>query len=149
MSVGVSSYRRFFRSIKLARLINHQRSRQVRSRLSCGIPNDQLPTYLNSHDVFLNTTNYESFGMAVLEAAACGIPIVSTSVGELPLLWEDEKEILLTKAITAEAFSHPVSRLLDDSKLAQQLSQNARKKSEQFDWEVIKLKWLELFKNHE
>jgi glycosyltransferase involved in cell wall biosynthesis len=63
------------------------------------INNTELPAYYSSHSVFLNTTSYESFGMAVLEAAACGIPTVSTPVGEIPLLWKAGEEIMLTDVL--------------------------------------------------
>lgn len=109
-----------------------------------GVPNHQLSDYLNSHDIFLNTTSYESFGMAVMEAAACGIPIISTAVGEIPLLWEEEKNILLTEGKTPEAFATQIKRILQSKELSKSLAQNARKKAEQFDWELIKLKWLDL-----
>jgi SAM-dependent methyltransferase len=44
------------------------------------ISNQELFKYYQSHSVYLNTTSYESFGVALVEAAACGIPIVSTNV---------------------------------------------------------------------
>ena len=61
------------------------------------IPNEELRKYYQSHSVYLNTTSFESFGVAVLEAASCGMPIVSNSVGEIPLIWEDGKNILLVE----------------------------------------------------
>jgi L-malate glycosyltransferase len=109
------------------------------------VPNDELYRYFHSHSVYLNTTSYESFGMAVMEAAACGIPIVSTSVGEIPLLWEAEKEILLVDVPTEINMADQVKRILNDKKLSQELSVNARKKAENYSWEKVKGKWIELF----
>ena len=105
------------------------------------VPNDKLPHYYHSHTVFLNTTSYESFGTAVMEAAACGIPIVSTSVGEIPYLWSANKNILLTESITADAFVAPVTQLLKSTALSKKISENARKIATTFDWHKILKQW--------
>ena len=105
------------------------------------IPNQELPQYYQNHTVFLNTTSYESFGTAVMEAAACGIPIVSTAVGEIPFLWTDKKNILLTKNITAEAFVEPVTQLLKSKKLCADIHKNAQEIVNTFDWHKIIKQW--------
>lgn len=108
------------------------------------VANDELYKYMHSHGVLLNTTKYESFGMAVMEAAAAGIPIVSTSVGELPVLWTDGEEVLLASNNSAEEMTALVCSILNDSGLAERLRRNARTKAEGFDWKVLKEKWMVL-----
>lgn len=107
------------------------------------IPNEELHKYFHNHHVYVNTTLYESFGSAILEAASCGIPIVSTNVGELPYIWEDNKEILLCTSDENE-FAQKVSRIFENQDLEKTLSINARKKAEQFDWKNIKNRWINL-----
>ncbi|MBX2926524.1 MAG: glycosyltransferase family 4 protein [Saprospiraceae bacterium] len=109
------------------------------------VPNDQLFRYFHSHSVFLNTTSYESFGVAVMEAAACGIPVVSTSVGEIPYLWQHGENILMVGDFDAASFAAEVKRLLESKELALKISKSAREKAETFNWEVIKDKWIKLF----
>jgi glycosyltransferase involved in cell wall biosynthesis len=113
-------------------------------RITGPIPNEELYKFYHTHNVYINTTSYESFGVAVMEAAACGIPIVSTNVGEIPYLWKDEEEILMVDNIEPATFAIQINRIFADRSLAKKLSINARKKAEQFDWEVIKPKWVEL-----
>ena len=108
------------------------------------IRNEDLYKYYHSHRVFLNTTSFESFGVAVMEAAACGIPIVSTCVGEIPFLWKDEEEILMVEKQDAMLFAEQVIRILTDDNLAEKLSRNARQKAEQYDWGCLLPKWIEL-----
>lgn len=108
------------------------------------VANDQLYRYFHAHSVYLNTTSYESFGVAVMEAAACGIPIVSSNVGEIPFLWTHEQDILMADILDATAFADQVSRIFEDKDLAQKLSVNARQKAEQYDWQVILPRWIEL-----
>lgn len=109
------------------------------------VRNEDLYLYYQTHSVFLNTTSYESFGVAVLEAAACGIPIVSAKVGEIPFLWQHKENILQVESFESSAFSQEVLRLFKSNELAERLSINARKNAENFDWEIIKQRWINLF----
>lgn len=109
-----------------------------------GVPKREVSHWLQQGDIFLNTTTAESFGVSVMEAAACGLPIVTTNVGELPYLWQDEEDALLVPVGDAHAMANAVRRLLTDRQLAERLSQNARRKAEQFDWSVILPQWEEL-----
>src|SRR5699024_486512 len=47
-------------------------------------PNEEVHNYLNQIDVFTAFSRSESFGVAVLEASACEIPVVVSNVGGLP-----------------------------------------------------------------
>lgn len=111
------------------------------------IPKSSVPEHLGSSDIFINTTNYESFGVAVMEAAACGLPIVTTSVGELPYLWTDGQDALLVPPDDPEAMAAAVRRLLTEPGLAAKLSRNARRKAENYDWAVILKQWEALFED--
>lgn len=108
------------------------------------VENKELFKYYQTHHVYINTPSYESFGVSVLEAAACGIPIVSTNVGEIPFLWSDNENILLVDDFSAKGFSDKIERIFLNEGLSQKLSKNARKKAETFDWENIKPKWEQL-----
>lgn len=109
------------------------------------IPKNKVGKYLNQGEIFLNTTLLESFGVAVLEAAACGLCIVSTNVGELPLLWENGTDALLVPPNDATAMAKAVESILANPDFASQLSASARKKAELYDWSNILPKWEELF----
>lgn len=108
------------------------------------IPNKELYKYYQSHEVYINTTAYESFGVAVVEAAACGIPIVSSKVGEIPYLWTHEKNILLVDDYEPSSFADEVIRVFEDEKLASRISLDAYKNAQSFDWERIKPLWINL-----
>lgn len=109
------------------------------------VSNESLYEYYNSHSVFLNTTHYESFGVAVLEAASCGIPIVSTNVGEIPWIWSDNENILLVDNFDSSEMSQKVAILFNSQSVAGSLSENARLKAQSFEWANIKPKWLSVF----
>lgn len=103
-----------------------------------------VPEWLDKVDIFINTTNVESFGVGVLEAGASGLPIVSTSVGELPLLWSNEEDALLVPVNDAHQMAEAISRILTEPGLAEKLSRNARMKAERYDWKTILPEWEKL-----
>ena len=108
------------------------------------IKRSEIRQWFNKSDIYLNTTFVESFGIAVMEAAACGLCIVTTNVGELPYLWEDGVDALLVPPNDPDAMAAAVKRILSEPGLAERLSKNARKKAEQFDWSVILPQWEKL-----
>ena len=75
------------------------------------VPNDKLFGYYHAHDYLLNTTEFESFGVALVEAAATGLPIVSAAVGEVQHAWQDEENIFLVPGESSEDFSDRIADL--------------------------------------
>ena len=108
------------------------------------VKNDELYRFYQSHSVYLNTTSYESFGVAVLEAASSGIPIVSNSVGEIPYLWHNEKDILLVNDNNLNEYLNHIINIFENDSLSNRISTNARQKAEKFDWENVKNSWLQI-----
>ncbi|WP_111683869.1 glycosyltransferase family 4 protein [Winogradskyella tangerina] len=92
-------------------------------------------------NIFINTTNYDNMPVSVIEAMALGLPIVSTNVGGIPFLIEDETDGLLVPANNVEAMITAIINLKNNLKLKDQLIANARKKVENFDWKIVKPMW--------
>ena len=81
-----------------------------------------VPGRLGEADVFLNTTDYESFGVSVVEAAAAGLCIVSTNAGALPSIWTDQHDALLVPQRNPAAMAAAVRAILGGPGLAGRLS---------------------------
>ncbi|HEX5720675.1 MAG TPA: glycosyltransferase family 4 protein [Thermoanaerobaculia bacterium] len=96
------------------------------------------------HDVFLNTNQVDNAPVSVLEAAAFGLPVVSTQVGGIPHLLRDGEEALLVPEGDAEALAASVRRLLDEPGLAARLSAAGREVAERSSWPRVKPLWQEL-----
>jgi glycosyltransferase involved in cell wall biosynthesis len=115
----------------------------VVDRVTCTgqVSKDEIPHRLHQGDVFLNTTRVDNTPVSVLEAMACGLCIISTNVGGIPYLLEDEHDALLVPTDDPSAMAKAVQRVLTEDGLADRLSCNARRKVEQFDWSYILPKW--------
>jgi glycosyltransferase involved in cell wall biosynthesis len=114
-------------------------------RFPGGVANTEVPSWLQRGDIFINTTNIDNTPISVLEAMACGLCVVSTNVGGIPYLLNDEEDALLVPPDDPEAMAAAVRRILTEPGLAVRLSKNARKKVEQFDWSMILPQWEALF----
>lgn len=99
------------------------------------------------YDIFINTTNVDNQPVSVIEAMALGFPIVSTNVGGIPYLIEDQKNGLLVPPGDPEAMADAIIRVLKNPQLCEKLSRNARVHAETFDWSNIEPKWLEIIES--
>jgi glycosyltransferase involved in cell wall biosynthesis len=119
---------------------------KVSSRLSLpgGVPNEEVARHLESHDVFLNTTDVDNTPVSVLEAMACGLAVVSTNVGGIPYLLTDGSDSLLVPRDDAPAMADAVRRVLTEPELAAALSRGARQRVMELDWSAVLPRWEEL-----
>jgi len=101
----------------------------------------EIPRLLNEGDILLNTPRVDNTPVSVVEAMACGLCIVSTNVGGIPYLLEDESDALLVPTDDAAAMAQAIRRFLTEDGLAERLSRKARRKAEQFDWSIILPRW--------
>jgi len=96
---------------------------------------------LARHDIFLNTNRIDNTPISLVEAAAAGLPIVTTDVGGIPHLLRHGKSALLVPDGDVEEMARAVDRLLRDPKLAQRLSDNGRLLAESCDSRAICQRW--------
>ncbi|NQY05903.1 MAG: glycosyltransferase family 4 protein [Flavobacteriaceae bacterium] len=99
-----------------------------------------------SSSIFINTTNFDNTPISLIEAMALGLPVVSTNVGGIPFLISDQKDGILVKKSDALEMKQAIIELIDNPKRANKIALNARNKVENFDWKIIKKKWLEVLK---
>lgn len=93
---------------------------------------------------FINTTNADNTPVSVMEAMALGFPVITTNVGGIPFLFEDKKEGVLVPPNNAESMANAIINLMSSPQKLEDLSLNARKKAENWDWNVVRSKWLNI-----
>ncbi len=108
------------------------------------VPKADVPRQLAQADIFLNSANIDNTPISVIEALACGLCVVSTDVGGIPYLLDDQHDSLLTPPRQPDQMAAAVCRILDEPGLAGLLSGNARRKTEQFDWSVTLPAWQQI-----
>ncbi len=110
------------------------------------IPFAELPDHHRSIDVFANLSWSESFGVSVLEAAACGRPVVATNVGGLPEVVQDGRTGLLVRPGDVAATTDVLERLLRDAQLRQRLGAGGRAMVvQQYDWKENATRFASLY----
>ena len=95
-----------------------------------------------NYDIFINTTNIDNTPISVIEAMALGLPVVSTNVGGLPYLIQQNLDGVLVEKNNPSAMTKEICKILEENKYS--LAINARKKVENFDWNIVQSKWIEI-----
>ena len=101
------------------------------------VPQDQLVSYYRAADALAVTSRYESFGLAAVEALACGTPVVAAHVGGVPSIVHDGENGLLVRWRSPQEFAGRFDQLLQDDDLRARLAGEARRSVERFDWTCI------------
>ncbi len=105
----------------------------------------RLPVYYRAADVVVACSYSESFGLAALEAQACGTPVVATAVGGLADIVQDGRSGFLVDARDPTAFAARLKVLLSDADLLAQFRTAALKSAAGFSWDQTARSLLELY----
>ena len=100
------------------------------------IPNAQVAGALQSFDVFVNCSVKESFGVAIVEAMSCGLPVVATDTAGFREVVDDGVTGFILADREPETMAEKIIELLNDSNLRKGMGFAGRKKVlELYDWE--------------
>jgi L-malate glycosyltransferase len=92
------------------------------------VPHARVPDELRSFDVYaaLSRSDSESFGVAVIEASACGLPVVVSRVGGLPEVVDEGRSGLIVPKEDPKAASDAILRLTRDASLRTAMGEAGR-----------------------
>jgi glycosyltransferase involved in cell wall biosynthesis len=96
--------------------------------------------------IFINTTHFDNMPVSIVEAMSLGLAVVSTNVGGIPYLLENQKEALLVPDMDVDKMVEEIDSLIENPTLFSEITTNARQKSEQFDWQAVRFKWMTILK---
>ena len=112
----------------------------IRARLGRGadvvllgyVSEEKLLEEYRGADVFVYPSIYEGFGLPVVEAMACGTPVVTTSGGSLPEVAGDAA--LIVDPYDVGAMATAIQQLIDDSALRRDLIARGHRRARQYSW---------------
>lgn len=116
-----------------------------RVRLLGYVAEADLPALYSSAKLFLFPSLYEGFGIPVLEAMACGTPVVTSDCSSLPEVAGGAA--LLVDPSDIHAIAEAALRLLDDEPLRQDLAARGIERAKQFSWMRTARETLEIYKS--
>lgn len=90
------------------------------------IPNHKIPQILNTHEIFILPSLWEGMPKSLLEAMACGLPVIGTNVKGINEVIEDGKSGILCDT-NPDSISKAIIYLMKDNDLKKKLGKNARK----------------------
>jgi spore coat protein SA len=110
------------------------------------VRHDDLPDVYRGAHILVNPSLSEAFGIGLIEAAACGLPVVACDYGGMPEAVRDGETGLLVKRADVEGLTEAILRLLENEDLRRALGRRgAEWVSERFGWERIVADTLSLY----
>lgn len=99
------------------------------------IPNTKVPEALNTMDVFVNCSKKESFGVAVVEAMACGVPVVVTDCDGYKEIVDNHVNGIIIDKRDPNLLAKEILNYLNNPDIAHRYSKNALEKvRSMYDW---------------
>lgn len=119
-----------------------------RARIVTNVPHDDVPAYLNAMDVLCapsqTTAKWrEQLGRMLVEAFACGVPVIGSDSGEIPAVI-GSAGIVVPEADEA-AWANQLTGLLGNDELRRQLAGAGRERAAAFAWPVVAGRFLDFF----
>ncbi|MCD6419587.1 MAG: glycosyltransferase family 4 protein [Synergistetes bacterium] len=108
------------------------------------VADEELIYLYNGAQVFVYPSFYEGFGIPVLEAMACKIPVIVSNTSSLPELVGDAG--MLVDPHSQEGFAEAMRKVLEDRDEAERLSEKGYLRSANFSWEKSAKALMDIFK---
>ncbi len=110
-------------------------------------PQSTLPYFYNAADLVIMPSHYESFGMVMLEAMACGTPVITTNVAGNSALLDDNHKLLITTANNPLLLASQIESLLINDNLRKEISKDFYKKSRNYRWQYVAQKIISIYED--
>ncbi len=133
---------------QLQELIAARLSEEERSRIifKHNFSEEEKPALFSACDVFAYPSQYESFGIAFIEAWAASKPVIGCRVGAVPSVVSEEEDGLLIPYNNPDELGAALLRLLNSSELRQKLGQAGHEKVKRnYTWEIVTTRWRQVY----
>jgi len=101
------------------------------------VPNHEVPHYLNNMDIYVAMSRVESFGVAVVEASACSLPVVVSNVGGLPEVVIDGETGYIVETENIDDCAEKLIHLINDERTITKMGTAGRNfVKKKYEWEL-------------
>lgn len=107
------------------------------------IPSEEMPLLYNCASLFLYPSLRESFGLPILEAMACGVPVITSDASALPEVAGGAARLIQPES--AREIGEAIMEVLADSSLIESYKQKGLARASQFSWEKSAQKLVALY----
>jgi glycosyltransferase involved in cell wall biosynthesis len=108
---------------------------------------EEMVGWYDRSDVYLNASNIDNMPLSIIEAFACGLPVVTTRAGGIPYIVDDERNGLLVDCEDHAGLARQAMRLLDDASLVRRLTDAALDDvARRYTWEAVGPRWNALYR---
>lgn len=99
------------------------------------VPEDELPRWYNAARLFAYPSLYEGFGLPVLEAMACGTPVITSTAASLPEVAGNAA--ILVPPEDVERLAQEMQRVLEDPQIRMEMRAAGRIQASRFSWRAM------------
>jgi len=112
--------------------------------IATGFVSDKdLPSLYSNATAFIYPSEYEGFGLPVLEAMACGCPVITSNVSSLPEVAGEAG--ICVNPHSKEEIMMAIKKVVSDNKIQKQMKEKSLKQAKQFSWEKTAQETLQVY----
>jgi len=116
-----------------------------RTNFTGRVEHDEINRQYSASDIYLNASKIDNQPLSILEAFACGLPVVTTDAGGIPDIVTDEITGFLVPIGDYEALAARALKLLTCQEIATRMTESARAECARYTWTVVCPQWLDLY----
>lgn len=109
------------------------------------VHDDELPVLYNLADLFVYPSLYEGFGLPILEAQACGCPVITSDISSMPEVAGEGA--ILVDPYSVEEIACAIYKISSDKKLRDNLIQKGYNNCKRFSWKKCAEKTLKVYED--
>lgn len=100
-----------------------------------------------SHSIYVMSSRAEGFGLVLVEAESCGLPLISYNCNHGPseIITNNENGMLIDKVGDIKELSNAINYLIENPEERKRMGKRGKEMSKRFEGENIKSEWLRLF----
>lgn len=111
-------------------------------------PSNQIYEEYKHSSLIVMSSNYEGFGMVLVEAMSCGVPAVAfdCECGPSDIIQHNKNGFLVENG-NIQGLADAMMKVMDDEELRKRMSEEAKKVTETYSEEKVMKQWIELFQD--